>query len=66
MFNKNSSIWQSFVSFVLVIGEKEKASGTVNIRTRDNKVHGERTISETIERLQQLKQSRSKQAEEEF
>lgn len=54
------------MSFVLVIGEKEKASGTVNIRTRDNKVHGERTISETIERLQQLKQSRSKQAEEEF
>ncbi|CAK7304388.1 Threonine--tRNA ligase 1, cytoplasmic [Vulpes lagopus] len=53
-------------NFILVIGEKEKASGTVNIRTRDNKVHGERTILETIERLQQLKQSRSKQAEEEF
>ncbi|XP_047586661.1 threonine--tRNA ligase 1, cytoplasmic [Lutra lutra] len=53
-------------NFILVIGEKEKASGTVNIRTRDNKVHGERTIAETIERLQQLKRSRSKQAEEEF
>lgn len=53
-------------NFILVVGEKEKASGTVNIRTRDNKVHGERTISETVERLQQLKQSRSKQAEEEF
>ncbi|XP_037385320.1 threonine--tRNA ligase 1, cytoplasmic [Talpa occidentalis] len=53
-------------NFILVVGEKEKTSGTVNIRTRDNKVHGERTISETIERLQQLKQSRNKQAEEEF
>lgn len=53
-------------NFILVVGEKEKTSGTVNIRTRDNKVHGERTLSETIERLQQLKQSRSKQAEEEF
>lgn len=51
---------------VSVVGEKEKTSGTVNIRTRDNKVHGEHTVSETIERLQQLKQSRSKQAEEEF
>lgn len=53
-------------NFILVVGEKEKTSGTVNIRTRDNKVHGEHTVSETIERLQQLKQSRSKQAEEEF
>jgi threonyl-tRNA synthetase len=38
----------------------------VNIRTRDNKVHGERTVEETVRRLQQLKQTRSKQAEEEF
>lgn len=53
-------------NFILVVGEKEKASGTVNIRTRDNKVHGERTVGETVERLQQLKQLRSKQAEEEF
>ncbi|XP_002745122.1 threonine--tRNA ligase 1, cytoplasmic [Callithrix jacchus] len=53
-------------NFILVVGEKEKISGTVNIRTRDNKVHGERTVSETVERLQQLKESRSKQAEEEF
>jgi len=50
----------------LVVGEKEKASGTVNIRTRDNKVHGERTIADTVKRLLELKCSRSKQAEEEF
>ncbi|NXY18865.1 SYTC protein, partial [Atrichornis clamosus] len=53
-------------NFILVVGEKEKTSGTVNIRTRDNKVHGERTIADTVERLLQLKSSRSRQAEEEF
>uniref|UniRef100_UPI00398F2A6E threonine--tRNA ligase 1, cytoplasmic isoform X1 n=2 Tax=Pristiophorus japonicus TaxID=55135 RepID=UPI00398F2A6E len=53
-------------NFILVVGEKEKTSETVNVRTRDNKVHGERTISETIKRLLQHKQSRSKHAEEEF
>ncbi|NXE52819.1 SYTC protein, partial [Casuarius casuarius] len=53
-------------NFILVVGEKEKASGTVNIRTRDNKVHGERTIADTVERLLELKHSRCKQAEEEF
>ncbi|XP_077319017.1 threonine--tRNA ligase 1, cytoplasmic [Lithobates pipiens] len=53
-------------NFILVIGEKEKTSGTVNIRTRDNKVHGERTVAESIQRLLQLKESRCKNAEEEF
>ncbi|NXL32082.1 SYTC protein, partial [Glaucidium brasilianum] len=53
-------------NFILVVGEKEKASGTVNIRTRDNKVHGERTVADTVERLLELKCSRSRQAEEEF
>ncbi|NWQ81394.1 SYTC protein, partial [Columbina picui] len=53
-------------NFILVVGEKEKASGTVNIRTRDNKVHGERTIEDTVKRLLELKCSRSRQAEEEF
>ncbi|MGH0162123.1 UNVERIFIED_CONTAM: hypothetical protein FKN15_042435 [Acipenser sinensis] len=53
-------------NFILVVGEKEKSSNTVNVRTRDNKVHGERTVSECIERLQQLKVSRTRNAEEEF
>ncbi|XP_005999418.1 threonine--tRNA ligase 1, cytoplasmic [Latimeria chalumnae] len=53
-------------NFILVVGEKEKSSETVNVRTRDNKVHGERTVLETIARLLQLKQSRTKNAEEEF
>ncbi|XP_043929381.1 threonine--tRNA ligase 1, cytoplasmic [Protopterus annectens] len=61
---RNSQLAQN--NFILVVGDKEKNSGTVNIRTRDNKVHGERTISETIERLLLLKQSRTRNAEEEF
>jgi threonyl-tRNA synthetase len=27
-------------NYILVVGESEKASGTVNVRTRDNHVHG--------------------------
>ncbi|KAI3371994.1 hypothetical protein L3Q82_006866 [Scortum barcoo] len=49
-----------------VVGEKEKSSNTVNVRTRDNKVHGERTVEECIERLKQLKTTRSRNAEEDF
>ncbi|XP_034026873.1 threonine--tRNA ligase 1, cytoplasmic [Thalassophryne amazonica] len=53
-------------NFILVVGEKEKASNTVNVRTRDNKVHGECSVEECVERLKQLKASRSWNAEEEF
>ncbi|KAL7392066.1 hypothetical protein ABVT39_019109 [Epinephelus coioides] len=53
-------------NFILVVGEKEKSSNTVNVRTRDNKVHGERTVEECIERLKQLKTCKSRNAEEDF
>ncbi|XP_060894489.1 threonine--tRNA ligase 1, cytoplasmic [Labrus mixtus] len=53
-------------NFILVVGEKEMTSNTVNVRTRDNKVHGERSVEECMERLKHLKMSRSKNAEEEF
>uniref|UniRef100_A0A8C2ZXL6 threonine--tRNA ligase n=1 Tax=Cyclopterus lumpus TaxID=8103 RepID=A0A8C2ZXL6_CYCLU len=53
-------------NFILVVGEKEKTSETVNVRTRDNKVHGERTVEECVERLKQLKSCRSRNAEEDF
>lgn len=55
-----------FCMFEKVVGEKEKTSNTVNVRTRDNKVHGERTVEDCMERLKQLKASRSRNAEEEF
>uniref|UniRef100_A0A8C2CHB8 threonine--tRNA ligase n=1 Tax=Cyprinus carpio TaxID=7962 RepID=A0A8C2CHB8_CYPCA len=53
-------------NFILVVGEKEKSSDTVNVRTRDNKVHGERSLADCMERLKELKASRSRNAEEEF
>ncbi|XP_038138556.1 threonine--tRNA ligase 1, cytoplasmic [Cyprinodon tularosa] len=53
-------------NFILVVGEKEKMTNSVNVRTRDNKVHGELPVSEVIARLSLLKQSRCRNAEEEF
>lgn len=49
-----------------VVGEKEKSSDTVNVRTRDNKVHGERSLMDCMERLKELKASRTRNAEEDF
>ncbi|XP_019741007.1 threonine--tRNA ligase 1, cytoplasmic [Hippocampus comes] len=53
-------------NFILVVGEKEKTSNTVNVRTRDNKVHGERGVDDCIQRLKELKSSKSRNAEEDF
>ncbi|KAM5170464.1 threonine--tRNA ligase 1, cytoplasmic-like [Mantella aurantiaca] len=53
-------------NFILVVGEKERANKAVNVRTRDNKVHGEVSIDQAIEKLTKLKKSQSKNAEEEF
>lgn len=47
------------VFLYLVIGEKERAAGTVNVRTRDNKVHGEMSRQELLENFKQLATSRS-------
>ncbi|TSK38388.1 putative threonine--tRNA ligase 2, cytoplasmic [Bagarius yarrelli] len=53
-------------NFILVVGEKEKMTNGVNVRTRDNKVHGELTVPEVLARLLLLKQSRCRNAEEVF
>ncbi|XP_053356998.1 threonine--tRNA ligase 1, cytoplasmic [Clarias gariepinus] len=53
-------------NFILVVGEKEKMTNSVNVRTRDNKVHGELTVPEVLARLSLLKQSRCRNAEEVF
>ncbi|XP_075933768.1 threonine--tRNA ligase 1, cytoplasmic isoform X2 [Anarhichas minor] len=53
-------------NFILVVGEKEKMTGGVNVRTRDNKVHGELSAAEVLARLTLLKQCRCPNAEEEF
>ncbi|TRZ21434.1 hypothetical protein HGM15179_005655 [Zosterops borbonicus] len=53
-------------NFILVVGEKEKANSAVNVRTRDNKVHGEISVSSAIEKLKKFKTSQILNAEEEF
>lgn len=40
-------------NYILVVGEKEQKSGTVNVRTRDNVVHGELAVPELIAKWQQ-------------
>lgn len=42
-------------NFILVVGEKERSSQTVNVRTRDNKVHGEVSISDLIQKLNKIR-----------
>ncbi|XP_046649667.1 threonine--tRNA ligase 1, cytoplasmic-like isoform X1 [Daphnia pulicaria] len=53
-------------NFILVVGEKEQTNGTVNIRTRDNKVHGEHTIAKVIERFTQLSKDKTLNSEDSF
>ncbi|XP_039498343.1 threonine--tRNA ligase 1, cytoplasmic isoform X1 [Drosophila santomea] len=42
-------------NFILVVGDKERSSNTVNVRTRDNKVHGEVSVAELITKLQKIR-----------
>jgi threonyl-tRNA synthetase len=53
-------------NFILVIGEKEAERGTVNVRTRDNKVHGEISVDEVIKRFNEMSASKTNHSEEEF
>merc|ERR1712029_363846 len=51
-------------NFIFVVGEKEQSNKTVNIRTRDNKVHGEFTIDAVIEKFNVLASKRIEKSEE--
>lgn len=51
---------------LLVVGQQEQANGTINIRTRDNKQHGEFSIDEVIRRFKELAETRTNHAEDEF
>uniref|UniRef100_A0A670Z2H2 threonine--tRNA ligase n=1 Tax=Pseudonaja textilis TaxID=8673 RepID=A0A670Z2H2_PSETE len=53
-------------NFIFVVGEKEKAGHAINVRTRDNKIHGEISVPSALEKLRKLKASRTLHAEEEF
>nr|CAI5828989.1 unnamed protein product [Callosobruchus analis] len=52
-------------NFILVVGEKEKNGNTVNVRTRDNIVHGECSVDSLIEKLNSFKENYTK-TENEF
>eukprot|EP01136_Pigoraptor_vietnamica_P037806 Opistho-1_new@106271 len=41
-------------NYILVIGEREQQNRTVNVRTRDNKVHGEHSLDSVLARFGRL------------
>ena len=49
-----------------VVGEKERNNTTVNVRTRDNKVHGEHAVSHVIERFKHFRDEKTVDAEDKF
>ena len=53
-------------NFIFVVGEKEETNNTVNVRTRDNKVHGEHSVVHVLERFRDFKTTRIMDAEEKF
>ncbi|XP_012564686.2 threonine--tRNA ligase 1, cytoplasmic isoform X2 [Hydra vulgaris] len=53
-------------NFILVVGDKEMTSNTVNVRTRDNKVHGEKSLETVLARFNELNTSRKDDSENEF
>lgn len=50
----------------LVVGDKEKAAGTVNVRTRDNKILGERSLDQLVIRFKELNEKKILNSEEPF
>jgi len=51
-------------NFIFVVGEKESSNRTVNVRTRDNKVHGEFTLEAVLDKFQELAQQRILKSED--
>lgn len=47
-------------NYILVVGEAEKAAQTVNVRTRDNVVHGMFSLKDVKELMVQERNSRSR------
>jgi len=41
-------------NYILVVGEEESKDDSVNVRTRDNQVHGKKSVTEIINEFQQL------------
>ncbi|XP_068984284.1 threonine--tRNA ligase 1, cytoplasmic isoform X1 [Bombus flavifrons] len=53
-------------NFILVVGEKELNAGTVNVRTRDNVVHGEILVDDLIAKFKVFKEKKDRNCEEKF
>ncbi|XP_058571881.1 threonine--tRNA ligase, mitochondrial isoform X10 [Neofelis nebulosa] len=53
-------------NFQFVVGQKEQSKRTVNIRTRDNCQLGERDLTEAVQRLLELQNTRVPNAEQVF
>ncbi|XP_054277975.1 threonine--tRNA ligase 1, cytoplasmic-like isoform X2 [Macrosteles quadrilineatus] len=51
-------------NFILVVGEREKTAETVNVRTRDNVIHGELNLPDLISKFKRL--SEEKCSEDKF
>lgn len=49
-----------------VVGRRERAHGTVSVRTRDNRQLGERDLHWVLQRLRELRDARVPDAEERF
>jgi len=39
------------INYILVVGDNEEKNGTVNVRTRDNQVHGEKKVNIFVQEL---------------
>ena len=52
--------------FLAVVGDKEQSNQTVNVRTRDNQVHGEYPVDDLVSRLHSLSTSRVLDDSKEF
>merc|ERR1711951_143593 len=59
---RNAQIAQ--YNYILVVGEKEATNKTVNVRTRDNKVHGELSIDDLLAKFRKLAKERTLKSEE--
>ena len=53
-------------NFILVVGEKEMANNSVNVRTRDNKIHGECSLDQLMVKFNKFKETKILNAEEVF
>lgn len=49
-----------------MVGDKEATSNTVNVRTRDNVVHGERSIEDVVSKFTVLCKERTRDSEDAF